>query len=127
MKTIPVSTFTNEYFKELLTTNWDIDYCLLVHLPGGRAGGGVGFLVTVSSVLTGSTLWPLFNFGFLFFFLLFSIPNRKKALHILQLYLGNILDHLIQLLGWDTSAFSVQTYTQNDVKCKIHTTFSYRK
>lgn len=99
MKAIPLSSFTNEYFKGLITTKWDIDYCLLAHLPGGSAGGGVGFLGTASSALTGSTLWPLFNFGFLLFFLLLSILNRNKALHIIQLHSENMLDHLlIQLL-----------------------------
>lgn len=67
-------------------------FCLLVHLPGGRDGGGVGILGAASSALMGSTLWPLFNFVFLFFFLLLSISRQNKALHTIQWYSENMLN-----------------------------------
>lgn len=103
-----ILSFTNECFKGLIASNWDIDYCYLVHLPG-RAGG-VGFLGTVSSALTGSTLWPLFNFGFLGFFLPLSIPNRKHYIsyrYIQRIIFGHLL---IQLLGWDTCKSPYKSY-----------------
>lgn len=104
-----ILSFTNECFKGLIASNWDIDYCLLVHLPGGRAGGG-GFLGRASSALTGSTLWPLFNFGFLGFFLLLSIPNRKHYIsysYIQRIIFGHLL---IQLLGWYTCKSLCKSY-----------------